>query len=30
VNGFLALETFNANTVSSDQIAQLPYHYRIG
>jgi hypothetical protein len=30
VSGFLALETFNNNTLSSDQIAQVPYRYRIG
>ncbi|HWD07643.1 MAG TPA: hypothetical protein VHA57_00975, partial [Actinomycetota bacterium] len=29
VNGFLAVETFNPNTLSSDQIAALPYSYRV-
>jgi hypothetical protein len=30
VAGFLAVETFNPNTFSSDQIAALPYSYSIG
>ncbi len=29
VSGFLAVETFNFNTLSSDQVASLPYSYRI-
>lgn len=28
-SGFLAVETFSGFTVSSDQVALLPYHYRI-
>lgn len=30
VSGFLAVETFNFNTVSSDQLVNLPYRYKIG
>jgi hypothetical protein len=29
VRGFVAVETFNFNTISSDQLIQLPYAYRI-
>lgn len=30
VSGFLAIESFNFNTVSSDQFARIPYRYRVG
>jgi hypothetical protein len=30
VAGFLAVETFNFNTISSDQVARIPYSYRVG
>jgi hypothetical protein len=30
VRGFLALETFNFNTFSSDEVASFPYAYRVG
>jgi hypothetical protein len=30
VSGFLAVETFNYNTLSSDQVASIPYSYRVG
>jgi hypothetical protein len=30
VSGFLAVETFNFNSVSSDQIGRLAYSYRVG
>jgi hypothetical protein len=30
VRGFLALETFNFNTLSSDEVASFPYAYRVG
>jgi hypothetical protein len=30
VAGFLALETFNFNTISSDQVARIPYKYTVG
>jgi hypothetical protein len=30
VSGFLAVETFNFNTISSDQIAAVPYSYVVG
>jgi hypothetical protein len=29
VKGFLTLESFNFNTLSSDEIASFPYAYRI-
>jgi hypothetical protein len=30
VSGFLAVETFNFNTISSDQLVKIPYRYTIG
>ena len=30
VRGFLTLETFNFNTLSSDEVATFPYAYRVG
>jgi hypothetical protein len=30
VSGFLAVETFNQNTFSSDQLSRIPYKYSIG
>ena len=30
VSGFLAVETFNFTTVSSDQLVQIPYTYKVG
>jgi hypothetical protein len=30
VSGFLALETFNFNTISSDELVTFPYQYRVG
>jgi hypothetical protein len=30
VSGFLTLETFNNNTISSDELATFPYKYRVG
>jgi hypothetical protein len=30
VSGFLALETFNNNTFSSDELATFPYSYKVG
>ncbi|MDP9118355.1 MAG: S8 family peptidase [Actinomycetota bacterium] len=30
VTGFLAVETFNQNSFSSDQVTTIPYKYRIG
>jgi hypothetical protein len=30
VHGFLTLETFNFNTISSDEAASFPYAYKVG
>jgi hypothetical protein len=30
VSGFLAVESFNFNTISSDQLARIPYRYTVG
>jgi hypothetical protein len=30
VSGFLAVETFNFNSISSDQVGRLPYRYTVG
>ncbi|HLY82334.1 MAG TPA: hypothetical protein VKQ71_05075, partial [Acidimicrobiales bacterium] len=30
VSGFLAVESFNFNTISSDQFAMIPYRYTVG
>jgi hypothetical protein len=30
VRGFLTLETFNENTISSDELATFPYKYKVG
>jgi hypothetical protein len=30
VSGFLAVETFNFNSISSDQVGQLSYRYTVG
>jgi hypothetical protein len=29
VSGFLAVETWNPNTVSSDELIGIPYRYRV-
>jgi hypothetical protein len=30
VRGFLELETFNFNTLSSDELVSFPYRYKVG
>jgi hypothetical protein len=30
VHGFLTVETFNFNTISSDELVTFPYTYKIG
>jgi hypothetical protein len=30
VSGFLAVDTWNPNTISSDQLVNIPYRYRVG